>query len=250
MTFKGQDASKEALLWVEELPEKKEKKKAPTKSQWIDLNEQIGSDEVGVGDFFFPMIVVAAKVRPSDLKKLRELGVDDSKRMTDKKIMEIGPALISNFEYSALTLSNQKYNEMIEKGENLNSLKAKMHNRALANLLRHTPDIYRIYVDQFCSEKKFYSYLGKDDEPIVKGIAFLTKGETYFPSVALASVIARYSFLKKREELNQRLEMELPLGASSRVDKVGKELLEKVGQDRFDKLVKKSFKNYLRIVEK
>ena len=211
---------------------------------YVDFGEQIGSDEVGVGDFYLPMIVVAAYINKDQYQRLKELGITDSKKLTDKKIREIGEQAIKEFKFSKLTLSNEKYNEMIAKGENLNSLKAKMHNRALANLHKEYEDVYAIYVDQFVNEDTYYKYLSKDDEPIVRGISFKTKGELRFPSVALASVIARYSFLLYKDKLEEKLGLEVPFGAGKKADEFKKILLDKVGQEEFDKLVKKNFKNY------
>ena len=247
VVFSGLNADIEAkkwddtvLLFGEELPQQEKEEKL----HFVDFGEQIGSDEVGVGDFYLPMIVVAAYLNKHQYQRLKELGIADSKKLSDKKIKELGPIVTKEFEYSKLTLSNQKYNEMIDKGENLNSLKAKMHNRALSNLHQKYIDVIAIYVDQFVSEAKYYSYLNKDDEPIVKGISFKTKGESRFPCVALASVIARYYLLLEKEKLEQKLELEIPFGAGKNADEFKKVLLSKVGQDEFDKLVKKNFKNY------
>ena len=242
ITFIGEKAYEEISKW-EEVVEKTEPEEKEKKS-WIDIEEQIGSDEVGVGDFFLPMIVVAAYVRPRDIKRLKELGITDSKKINDSKIREIGPIAIKEFEYSKLALPNKKYNEMIAKGENLNSLKAKMHHRALKNIHDKYLDIQRIYVDQFVSADKFYSYLGKEDEPILKDIAFKTKGESYFPSVALASVISRYAFLLEKDKLEKELGMSIPFGAGKKADEFARELKEKIPQEEFDDLVKQNFKNY------
>lgn len=245
VTFKGDKALEEAQKWDESasLVEKEEQEE----KKWIDIEEQIGSDEVGVGDFFLPMIVVAAYVHPRQIKRLRELGVTDSKKINDKKIREIGPIVIKEFEYSKLTLSNEKYNEMILKGENINSLKAKMHNRALANLHDKYIDIIKIYVDQFVNANKFYSYLTSVDEPIVRDIAFKTKGESWFPSVALASVIARYAFLLEKDKLDEKYGVDFPFGASKKVDEFAQELSRKISKEEFDSLVKMNFKNYKKI---
>lgn len=249
IVFSGLNADIEAkrwddkvLLFGEEQPV--EEKKEEEKLHFVDFGEQIGSDEVGVGDFYLPMIVVAAYLNKYQYQRLKELGVTDSKKLSDKKIRELGPTLIKEFEYSKLTLSNEKYNEMVDKGENINSLKAKMHNRALSNLHQKYIDVIAIYVDQFVNENKYYSYLSQDDEPIVKGISFKTKGESRFPCVALASVIARYSLLLEKDKLEQELGLNIPFGAGKNADEFKKVLLEKVGQERFDKLVKKNFKNY------
>ena len=241
ISFKGESSLEEARIWNPELEiENKEKEEL----HYVDIDEQIGSDEVGVGDFYLPMIVVAAYLPKFKFSRLKELGVTDSKKLSDSKIREIAPILMKEFEYSKLTLSNEKYNEMIAKGENLNSLKAKMHNRALSNLHQKYIDVIAIYVDQFVSEKTYYKYLTSQDEPIVRGISFKTKGESRFPSVALASVIARYSFLLEVEKLEAKYGLKFPKGAGKAADEFKKILLEKVGKDEFDKLVKKNFKNY------
>lgn len=42
---------------------------------------------------------------------LKTLGVDDSKKLTDTKIVEIAEQLITFIPHSLLTLDNVKYNE-------------------------------------------------------------------------------------------------------------------------------------------
>ena len=195
------------------------------------------------------MIVVAAFVRKADIKILKQYGVTDSKKLSDEDILEIGEALGKKFFVSKLTLHNDKYNEMIAKRENLNSLKAKMHNRALLNLFKRFPDTKYIFIDQFCAEDKYFSYLTDKLETQVKGVTFQTKGESYYPSVALASVIARYSFLKEKEKLEKKYNMEFPFGAGSKVDEFAKKFLEKYGKEELDKLVKQNFANYKKLFD-
>ncbi len=248
VTFVGENALIEARQFDENAEVNIVKKSAESK-EWVNLETQIGSDEVGVGDFFLPMIVVAAFVRKADIKILKQYGVTDSKKLTDEDIMEIGSALGKKFFISKLTLHNEKYNEMILKGENLNSLKAKMHNRALLNLFKRFPDTKYIFVDQFCAEDKYFSYLTDKYETQVTNIVFKTKGETYYPSVALASVLARYSFLQEKAKLENKYHMEFPFGAGSKVDEFAKEFLKKYGKEELDKLVKMNFANYKKLFE-
>ena len=242
ITFFGDNALKEALLWDKEAKIKENKPKE--KQDWKFFGSQIGSDEVGVGDFLGPMIVVAAFVRESDIKDLKLFKVDDSKRLKDKDILDMGPDLAKRFFFSKLTLSNDKYNEMIEKGENLNSLKAKMHNRVLLNLIKQFPDVSHIYVDQFVAEDTYYKYLNDKNETKVTNIVFKTKGESFYPCVALASVIARYAFLLEMQKLEKKYKMEFPLGASKKVDDFARKFINKYGLKEFDKICKKNFKNY------
>ena len=242
ITFVGDNALEEARLWSPEIEEAEVKQ--VEKKTWIFFEDQIGSDEVGVGDFLGPMIVVAAFVSKKDISKLKAYGVQDSKKMTDAKILEIGPELVTRFRFSKLTLNNEKYNEMLDKGENLNSMKAKMHNRALLNMHKEFPDVLNIFVDQFVKEDTYYKYLNDANEEQVKDIIFRTKGESYFPCVALASVIARYSYLKEMERLSEKYDMPFPFGAGKKVNTFAVEFIEKYGEEEFYKIAKKNFANY------
>ena len=248
VTFFGENALEEARVWNPEV--EKQEKKETVKEGWLYFGDQIGSDEVGVGDFLGPMIVVAAFVSERDIKKLIELGIHDSKKMTDKKILEVGPEIVKQFKFSKLTLSNEKYNEMLDKGENLNSMKAKMHNRALLNMHKEYIDVLNIFVDQFVAEKTYYKYLNDANEEQVKDITFRTKGESYFPCVALASVIARYSYLKEMEKLSEKYGMDFPFGASKKVTEFAKRFLEKYGEEELYKVAKKNFANYSEVTNK
>ena len=242
VTFNGPKALLEAKIWDPNADENKVSEKPV--EHWIDLNDQIGSDEVGVGDFLLPMIVVASYVKKSDVKKLISLGVHDSKKINDNIIIEIGKKLVKFVEFSKLTITNEKYNEMIAKGENINSLKAKMHNRALLNLTKKHPEVVGVYVDQFVSKEKYYEYLNDKEEVKVTGVGFKTKGESSFPCVAVSSIIARYAFLMELEELNKKYKMKFPKGASSQANEFAKNFIAKYGIDEFKKIAKMNFSNF------
>ncbi len=247
VVFMGDGALTEAKKWNIEA-EVKENKSA-TKAGWLCKDNQIGSDEVGVGDFLLPVIVVAAFVRGKDLKELESFGVKDSKKLTDEKIMEISPLLLKKFFVSKLALPNDHYNELIEQGENLNSIKAKMHNRALLNMFKKFPDTKNIFVDQFVAESKYFGYLNDPKEQKVLNITFKTKGESFYPCVALASCIARYAFLLEKEALEKKYKMTFPFGASSKVNEFSKKFIKKYGLEEFNKIAKKHFANYKEVVE-
>lgn len=249
ITFVGEKPEEEYSRWavIEEKPVKTNKKATTKSNGWVDVDDQIGSDEVGVGDFLAPMIVVATYIKKDDIKLLKELGVKDSKKLTDQKIREIGEILTQKIEYSKLTLSNERYNTLIAT-DNINALKAKMHNRALYNLVNKHPETVGVYVDQFVSKDKFYEYLNNPDEPVVKDISFMTKGESIYPSVAAASIIARYAFLLEMDSLNEKYDTKIPLGASKKVNEFSKEFINKYGISEFNKIAKKNFANYKEVI--
>ena len=248
VTFIGDNALEEAQKFDPDASVHEAKTSTESK-EWVNLESQIGSDEVGVGDFLLPMIVVAAFVRKSDIETLKMFGVTDSKKLTDKDILEIGERLKSKVFISKLTLPNEKYNELVNKGENLNSMKAKMHNRALLNMFKAFPDTKYIFVDQFCAEEKYFAYLTDKSEKQVTNITFKTKGESFYPSVALASVLARYSFLKEKEKLEKKYKMEFPFGAGKKVDEFSIQFIKKYGLEEFKKICKQNFANFKKITE-
>lgn len=222
-------------------------KKGPTKACWLSLKDQIGSDEVGTGDLFGPICVCAAYVRKDDISWLKELGVDDSKRLNDEKIRVLGEKLIKKIDYSQVSLDNVKYNEVHERGLNMNEMKAKMHNQVLKNLKKKHPRVQMTVIDQFCSEDQYYSYLfGEQD--IVDKITFKTKAESYFPCVAVASIIARYSFLQKMDKLSEKYGVEIPFGASAKVTEFAKKFAKKFGNEELKKIVKGNFANLKQIL--
>ena len=241
--FTGAKALEEAQIWDENAEVNIPKEKI--KSEWKDVYDQIGSDEVGTGDFFGPVIVVASYVSSETIKLLKELGVDDSKKITDEKILDIVPKILDKVIYSKLTCSPSKYNELQDKGESMNSIKAILHNEALHNVRSkiHNQNV-KCYVDQFCEPGIFYHYLQGKYDAIFNNIHFETKAESYYPSVAVSSLIARYSFLKYLEEIETKYDIKIPKGASKKVDEFALELKAKIGLEEITKLVKKNFKNY------
>ena len=246
VVFSGNGALLEAKKWNIEV---EVKESTTTPKGWLCKENQIGSDEVGVGDFLLPVVVVAAFVRGRDLKELESFGVKDSKKLTDEKIREIAPGLLKKFFVSKLCLPNEHYNELIEQGENLNSIKAKMHNRALLNMFKKFPDTKNIFVDQFVAESKYFAYLNDPKEQKIFNITFKTKGESYYPCVALASCIARYAFLLEKDALEKKYKMTFPCGASSKVNEFAKKFINKYGLEEFNKIAKKHFANYKEVVE-
>ena len=241
----GEYALIEAKKWDKNASEVKKEKKTINKSNWLCLDDQIGSDEVGTGDFVGPIVVCAAYVKQSDIPMLKQIGVDDSKRLKDEDILRVGKTLLENIDYSILRLENEKYNSLIDEGKNINEIKAIMHNKALLNM-KNKHHVKNIFVDEFVGEEKYYDYLVKQDE-ILKGITFKTKGETYYPSVAAASIIARYIFLKTMDELKEKYGVEIPFGASKKVDAFVKNIYKIYGENEAKKIVKKNFANYSEI---
>ena len=201
-----------------------------------------GSDEVGTGDYFGPVCVCACIVTEKDKALLDQLKVRDSKQMTDKDMIVIGPQLMQQLQHSLLIVDNPKYNR-IHKTCNLNQIKAMLHNQAYLNLINKgfsLPPL--VVIDQFTPEVSYYRYLQKEKK-IVQGLHFETKAENKYTAVACASIIARYGFLKYWEAMEQQHQMSFTKGAGSKVDKDGVTFVQRYGFDKLGQVAKLHFKN-------
>lgn len=202
---------------------------------------QAGSDEVGTGDYFGPVVVCACIIDASTDTLLKQLGTRDSKQLSDTEILKIAPELINKVPHSLLIVDNAKYNQ-VHQTNNLNAIKAKLHNQAYVHLAnKYGLPAFKI-IDQFTPEKSYYRYL-QDQPIIIRDIHFETKAEDKYPAVGAASVLARYAFLKKMEEMSEKWNMQFPKGAGSQVDTFAKRFVEKYGFDQLQNVAKLHFKN-------
>ena len=258
--FQGISADIDANMWKEmerhlnptkkiEMTNSTEKKKEK-KEVYIDPkiynSTSIGSDEVGTGDYFGPIVVTSAYVKKENIPFLEELGVKDSKKLTDEKILEIVPKLIKVIPYSSVVLSNKEYNEKYSEDINMNKLKAILHNKVLGNMVKNGYEYDYIVVDEFAQKYVYFNYL-KSSNDVVRNITFLTKGEDKCLSVACASLISRYIFIKEFAKISENVGMLLPKGASTLVDEKGVEIVKKYGFDKLKEIAKLNFKNTTKI---
>lgn len=202
---------------------------------------QAGSDEVGTGDYFGPVCVCASYVTQDNVDFLIKLGVRDSKQMSDADMLKIGPLLMERIPHSLLIVPPQKYNRVHE-SNNLNAIKAKLHNQAYINLAKKIELPSFKIIDQFTPETSYYRYL-KNEPQIIRGIHFETKAEDKYLSVAVGSIISRYGFLKTWEEMEKKYNMTLPKGSGDKVDIVAKAFVERYGLERLGEIAKLHFKN-------
>ena len=232
--FQGKDANVYAAAFMEvqdKIPN------TTTTNQY----PQAGSDEVGTGDYFGPVCVCASYVTKDDVDFLVKLGVRDSKQMSDADMLKIGPLLMERIPHSLLIVPPQKYNQ-VHKSNNLNAIKAKLHNQAYINLAKKIELPSFKIIDQFTPETSYYRYL-QNEPQIIRGIHFETKAEDKYLSVAVGSIISRYGFLKTWEEMEKKYNMTLPKGSGDKVDIVAQAFVERYGLERLGEIAKLHFKN-------
>ena len=252
--FQGLRSEAESTLWLKVNPnltiEPKKTKDAEASSKkakysYDELNI-IGSDEVGTGDYFGPIVVAGVYLPKSLTSFLLELGIKDSKALTDTHIKKIAPILIKKISHHIMILTNKQYNEYSDE-LNMNQMKAFLHNKTLLALdEKHALETDYILIDQFVNQRKYFEYLEGQDKPQTKTV-FEEKGESKSLAVACASVIARYTFLCQMEEISQQVGVALPLGASYKVDEIAKKIYQNKGEEYMKNITKYNFKNTTKI---
>lgn len=254
--FQGMSADIEASFWIEreriknnrniseeiakDIKKKEDKNKELNDTRFKYIST-MGSDEVGTGDYFGPIVVTASYVDIKDKFKVEELGVRDSKKLNDDKIMKVAPKLIKEIPHVTFILTDKEYNE---KGlTNMNQIKAILHNKVLYNLTqKDNYDYKHIVVDQFVYPQKYFEHI-KNVTNKVTNITFTTHAEDKCLSVAVSSIISRYIFLTKMDEMSKELGFNLLKGASEAVDDQAVLIVKKYGFDKLKDIAKLNFKN-------
>ncbi|MDO5569645.1 MAG: ribonuclease HIII [bacterium] len=257
VVFQGISADIDANMWNEFnknetnmdcFVEKKKKEEKKEYNYHFNRYNTIGSDEVGTGDYFGPIVVTASYVSKDNVSFLVNLGVKDSKKMSDSDILMVVPKILKKIPYHTFVLNNKDYNHYNSNGYNMNKIKAILHNKALKEIyIKNFPYDY-IVVDQFCYPKNYFQYINESSFK-VKNITFTTKAEDKCLSVACSSLISRYIFIKEMEKISNDLQVLLPKGASKKVDEIGKEIVKRYGKDKLSNIAKLNFKNTDRILK-
>lgn len=200
----------------------------------------IGTDESGKGDYFGPLVIAAVFTDPSLSKKLKEIGVRDSKELTDESISIIA-AKIKKLEgcvFNVIVISPEKYNILYDKMGNLNKMLGWAHAKTIENVLdvKIAPEAIS---DKFGNEKYIHNSLQEKGKEIK--LHQVTKAEK-FTAVAAASILARDSFIKWFYRVKKQMNIQLPKGASQKVEEKAKYIKKQLGNEVLGKLVKLHFK--------
>lgn len=169
---------------------------------------------------------------------MHQLGVKDSKRLSDNSILKLAEKIRAAYPYVVIRIFPQKYNELYARFKNLNRLLGWAHAAALGDLSAKT-NCKKAILDQFAEKHVVESALKQ--KKIEVDLEQRIHGEEDLV-VAAASILARAGFLEGMEKLSSEYGMVLPKGASSVVLEAGVKLVEKYGVEVLEKVGKAHFK--------
>ncbi len=203
----------------------------------------IGVDESGKGDFFGPLVVAGLLAGDKDRAFFDELGVRDSKKITDKRILAIDERLRARLPHSVIVLMPDRYNRRYDELRNLNILLAKCHAEVISGLLGENAKVDLAVSDKFGKTERLETALA--DLKCRLPVRQMVRGEAV-PQVAAASILARAEFVRRMESLSADCGVTLPKGAAPQVDAAGRRLVAAHGPEVLERLAKLHFKNYRR----
>ncbi|MCK5064205.1 MAG: ribonuclease HIII [Candidatus Fermentibacteraceae bacterium] len=204
----------------------------------------IGSDEAGKGDYMGPLTAAAVYVDASFVVELKNIGVTDSKNLSDKvirkyagEIRNIAPDFSTVISINPIEY-NRRFVRLKISGKNSLDLLAECHAEAITRLLKNVQKPDRIIIDKFCPEKRIRYLLPTGDYKLDLRV----RGESD-TAVAAASILARDAYLDGLDTITARFGIKAKPGSGREIDTVCREFVKKYGSDILDRIAKVHFKN-------
>lgn len=213
-------------------------KEASLDTTGLDRTPRIGIDESGKGDFFGPLCVAGVFAEGPAIAKLKQLGVRDSKALTDPMIVNLAEKIRKECVHHIVKINPLKYNELIIQFGNLNKLLAWGHATTIEQLSEKT-GCKHVIIDQFADERVVLTALKR--KKLDLDVVQRHRGEEDIV-VAAASILARCAFVQGMELLEKQFNMKLPKGASQHTIAAGRKFVQTYGQENLGQIGKLHFK--------
>jgi ribonuclease HIII len=205
----------------------------------------IGTDEAGKGDYFGPLVSAAVCVDDRSAAVLKELGVRDSKTLTDARVRQLAQQVHQTARSAVVRVQPERYNSLYDEfrreGKSLNTLLAWAHARAIEDLLGSGATTNQVLVDRFTDVEYIRARLLHETRAREIVLVALPRAESNV-AVAAASILARAGFVQWIERTSRELGLSLPKGASQAVVIAAREVVSRYGEARLSQLAKLHFK--------
>lgn len=191
---------------------------------------QCGGDEAGRGAILGPLVIGMVVVRSSNIHKLSDIGVRDSKMLSEKRRNALYDDIVSiASDVKVERIFPIEINEAMKNHISLNELEAK-HFAALFDKMRNK-DIGSVYLDSpdviperfgtrfmmSCSKPTVVVGVKSKREKGTKYIRIISehKADTRYPLVSAASIIAKVTRDKEIAKLEKSLRLNIGSGYPS-----------------------------------
>ena len=199
-----------------------------------------GIDEAGRGPVIGPLVLCGAIIEERDEKKLKALGVRDSKLLSPAQRERLFDELQRIVRYECHTVLPAEIDTAVEsETTNLNWLEAD-HTAAIINALKPA----KAYVD--CPSPNINAYLAYLKGKVTVDCAIIAehKADAKYPIVSAASILAKVSRDREIAKIQQRFTE--PMGSGYPADARTVEFMEKNYQ-KYPEIFRRSWASYKRL---
>ncbi len=206
----------------------------------------IGCDEAGKGEFLGPLVLGAVYLDNNHeiVKILQEIGVQDSKNIGNKRILELSDDIRSVIgHYKVEIIAPDILNKLWVDSGNISIIMSEKYTEMIEELYKDGVEPGKIIVDQYTSR---VDRLEKSLNGTSAQLIQVPKGEKYL-AVAAASILARAEYLKWMEKINLKVkeagyEHGVSWGYGKNLMRFGRWYINKYGEKEFGKIAKSFFK--------
>ena len=170
----------------------------------LEKRNLAGCDESGKGDIFGSLVICCVCIPEENYPKVASLNPRDTKRLSDKKVVNLYLALKPLVKAYCYEIKPKEYNELYKKFKNLNKIMTYFYKNLIEKVEKECK-VSKIVVDKY-----------QNLNPFGDKVAFETKAEKHL-AVAVASIFARYKFIKSLKEIEKKLGIKIPKGATKEV---------------------------------
>jgi len=186
----------------------------------------LGSDEVGKGEWYGPLVTTCVALSPEDILNFRKMGVRDSKLIGKSQIPKLAAEIIKTgiIHKSVILMPeiyNKRYAEFKREGKSLNDFLAWSHATAIRDALAYLPTTsakIKVIIDKFDVEKTDLR-LSRANLRQRKNMEIIqsSKGDMEIP-VSVASIIAKHTFEERVDQLIKQFNLDLRSISPEKID--------------------------------
>ncbi|MCC5994134.1 MAG: ribonuclease HII [Candidatus Aenigmarchaeota archaeon] len=171
-----------------------------------------GIDEAGRGAVIGPMVLAGVSIESKDSKKLKKMGIRDSKELTPEKREELAKELERMVkEIVVIKVSACKISSFKAKGINLDKLEA-MKIADIISILKAE----KVYVDSIEQNCEKFERMIREFLPRGKSVRLVVKNylDESVPIVSAASIIAKVERDREIEKIKRKVNFDFGVGYS------------------------------------
>ncbi|MGH1411676.1 MAG: hypothetical protein ACRAS9_02095 [Mycoplasma sp.] len=193
-------------------------KPKPQKILDFELEEEnyVGMDESGKGEDFGSVVFCSVTVQQSDFQKLTDFGINDSKKLTDMKIIQLREQISKLIQQKNILYSFASPSELHnarEKGSNLNEVMCYHYELLIKQACINRDINHNVVIDKFTSHKIQIENI-ENLSSYNSEIKLIEKADQEYISVMCASIFARAKYLDIIQEISRKYNFDLTIGAN------------------------------------